>query len=168
MADLTIAALLIILLAAFLPSLILMLIVRNTERRNREPTGRTFRAFMGGATISIVLAIILEALLIDYVLNLNFLRVSELLGQHPTLSTLLLACVIAPLVEEMTKALGILPFARRAKELEDGIVYGASVGLGFAAMENLLYEIAAYITGGVEVLVGTIILRTISSALLHA
>ena len=168
MADLTLSILIIILLAAFAPSLILMLVVKNTEKRGREPTGRTFSAFLRGATLSIFLAIIIEMILIYLIFGLDVARISDLLGKNPGLDTLILACVIAPFAEEFTKALGMLPFTRRSRELEDGIVYGAVVGLGFAATENLLYETSAWIEGGVSVLVGTIIIRTVSSALLHA
>jgi RsiW-degrading membrane proteinase PrsW (M82 family) len=166
MADFTMLAF--IVLAAFVPSLLLMIVVKNTEKTNREPIGSTFGAFLRGATTSIILAVVIEYLLVYLLLNTDVLRMSELLGKHPELATLILACVIAPFTEELTKALGMLPYARRAKELEDGIVYGAAVGLGFAATENLLYESSAYISGGVAVLIGTVIVRTISSALLHA
>jgi len=166
MAELTMLA--IIILAAFIPSLLLMLLVKNTETRGREPTGRTLWAFLRGATLSVFLAVLIEYFLVYVVMDMDFLSMSELFGRYPQLSTLILACVIAPFAEELTKAIGILPFARRARELEDGIIYGAAVGLGFAATENLLYESSAYISGGVSLLIGTVIIRTISSALLHA
>lgn len=53
-------------------------------------------------------------------------------------------------------------------EIENGIVYGAAAGLGFAATENLLYESTAYLTDGVEAWAATAVLRSLSSALLHA
>ena len=166
MAEFTMLA--IIVLAAFVPSLLLMLLVKNTETKGREPTGRTLWAFLRGATLSVFLAVLIEYFLVYVVMDMDFLSMSELFGRYPQLSTLILACVIAPFAEELTKAIGILPFARRARELEDGIIYGAAVGLGFAATENLLYESSAYISGGVSLLIGTVIIRTISSALLHA
>lgn len=165
MADLMIIA---IILAAFIPSLALMFLVKNTEVRGRETTGRTLVAFLRGATLSVVLAVIIEVFLTSVVLNLDVLSIPELLGRYPQLGTLLLACVIAPFTEELTKALGILPSTRRARELEDGLVYGAIVGLGFAATENLLYESSAYFTAGILGFIGTVIIRSISSALLHA
>ncbi len=168
MAELTLSILFIILLAAFIPSLLLMFVVRNTEKRGREPSSWTFSAFLRGATLSILLALAIEYAAVYLIFGLNIGRLSDLFGLYPGLNTLFLACVIAPFAEEMTKAIGILPYARRSKELEDGIVYGAAVGLGFAATENLLYESSAWIEGGVSVLIGTIIVRTISSALLHA
>jgi len=166
MADLMMIA--IIVLAAFVPSILLTLLVKNAERHGREPTWKTFVAFLRGATLSVAVAVLIEIFLVYVVMDLDVLSVSDLLGKNPQLSTLLLACVIAPFTEELTKAWGILPFSRRATELEDGIVYGAAVGLGFAATENMLYETTAYLSGGILLLAGTIIVRTVSSALLHA
>jgi len=168
MADLTVSVIITILVAAFLPSLILVMVVKNTERRMREPTGRVLFGFFNGATVSVILAIIIEVLLIFVVFDLELLPASELLGRYPGLDTLIIACIIAPFTEELTKAFGILPLSSRARELEDGIIFGAAVGLGFAATENFFYETSAYVEGGAALLIGTIVVRTISSALLHA
>lgn len=51
--------------------------------------------------------------------------------------------------------------------MEDGIVYGAAVGLGFAATENLLYLVSA-LSDSVESFVATAALRAVTSTLLHA
>jgi RsiW-degrading membrane proteinase PrsW (M82 family) len=145
-----------------------MLVVKNTERRMREPTGRILFGFFNGATLSVGMAVIIEVILIYVIFSQAILPASELLGRYPGLDTLIIACIIAPFVEELTKAIGIMPLSRRARELEDGIIFGAVVGLGFAATENFFYETSAYAEGGAVLLVGTVILRTISSALLHA
>lgn len=168
MAELTIGTLLIILAAAFVPSLIFVVIMKNTEKRMREPTGRVLFGFFNGATVSVLLAIIIEILLIYVVFDLEILPASELLGRYPGLDTLIIACIIAPFTEELTKAFGILPLSSRARELEDGLIFGAVVGLGFAATENFFYETSAYVEGGAAFLIGTIVLRTFASALLHA
>lgn len=168
MASLSLSIIAILILAAFLPSIIYMVIVKNTERRRREPTILVFVAFLRGATLSVIIAIFIELILIYLVFDLDLLRASDLLGSDPIVQTLILACIIAPVTEEATKALGIIPSITRARELEDGIVYGAAVGLGFAATENLFYETSAYIEGGLALWAGTTFLRTISSALLHA
>jgi len=47
------------------------------------------------------------------------------------------------------------------------MVYGAAIGLGFAATENLLYELSA-LSVSVTAYIITAILRIISSTLLHA
>lgn len=54
------------------------------------------------------------------------------------------------------------------RDIEDGIIYGAAAGLGFAATENLLYEGSAFLTSGTGALITIAVVRTLSSALLHA
>jgi RsiW-degrading membrane proteinase PrsW (M82 family) len=154
-------------LAAFVPSLIYLVWIRNTERFSKEPYGRLVRVFLTGATLSVVVAVPAELVLM-YVLDKNIERVYQLFGENPNLVTLALACVIAPIVEELAKSLGIFRVRRFMREIEDGIVYGAAAGLGFAATENLLYESSAFISSGVEAFVATAIIRSLSSALLHA
>jgi RsiW-degrading membrane proteinase PrsW (M82 family) len=81
---------------------------------------------------------------------------------------LFLAVIIAPFAEEAAKGLGVRSAGDDLDEVEDGLIYGASVGLGFAATENLMYEYIAYVGFGFEGFIATAILRSISSALLHA
>ena len=155
-------------MAAFAPSLAYLVWMRNTERFQKEPYGRLLRVFfIGGALISVVVAIILESILLD-LLNQNVERVYQVFGENPNITTLVLACVIAPLVEELAKSYGVFRVRRFMREVEDGIVYGAAAGLGFAATENLFYESDAFLTNGAEAFILTAIVRTLSSALLHA
>ncbi|MEN8165121.1 MAG: PrsW family intramembrane metalloprotease, partial [Acidobacteriota bacterium] len=59
-------------------------------------------------------------------------------------SGLLTSVVVAPLVEELAKGVGILlvvVFSQHFDNPTDGLVYGTAVGLGFAVTENLLYGI---------------------------
>jgi RsiW-degrading membrane proteinase PrsW (M82 family) len=58
-------------------------------------------------------------------------------------------------------------FRGRLAELKNGLVYGAAVGLGFAAVENVLYGANA-IAVGLDVFAGTAVLRALTSTLLHA
>jgi len=157
----------ILLIVAFVPSIIYVVWIRNTERFHKEPYARLLRVFVYGATISIVLAIILESLVME-LYHMNFARVYELLGDNPNIETILLACVIAPFVEEATKTVGVLRQRRFMAEIEDGIVYGAAAGLGFAATENLLYEGSALVELGTTAFVATAVVRIFSSSLLHA
>ena len=157
----------ILLLAAFVPSLVYLVWIRNTERFGREPYGRLLGVFLYGATVSVVVAVVLEMILMA-LLNTNIERVYQILGDNPSLSSLILACVIAPFVEELTKASGVVRARKIMSDIEDGIVYGAAVGLGFAATENLLYESYSYFSDGASAFVATAIVRSLSSALLHA
>jgi RsiW-degrading membrane proteinase PrsW (M82 family) len=157
----------ILILAAFVPSLVYLVWIRNTERFSREPYGRLIKVFAIGASLSVVVAVAAEVILMT-LYNQNIERVYQLLGDNPSLSTLILACVIAPLVEEFAKAMGVFRVKRLMAEIEDGIIYGAAAGLGFAATENLLYESNAYLSDGVEAFIAVAVVRSLSSALLHA
>jgi RsiW-degrading membrane proteinase PrsW (M82 family) len=161
--------LLILILVAFLPSVIYLVWIRDTERYSREPYKMLLRAFLYGAVLSVIIAVILEIILVA-LFSENIERVYEFLGEHPSIPLLILVCVIAPFAEEATKALGVFRARRKGliRELESGIIYGAAVGLGFAATENLLYESTAYLTDGLSAFIATAVVRSLSSALLHA
>lgn len=154
-------------LAAVIPSLVYLVWIRNTERFSREPYGRLIKVFLTGASVSVIIAVPAEIILM-ILLDQNIEHVYQILGENPNLSALLLACVIAPFVEEMAKATGVFRVRRFMAEIEDGIVYGAAAGLGFAAAENLLYEYDAFLSNGIEAAIATAAVRSLSSALLHA
>lgn len=150
-----------------MPSLLYVVWIRNTERYVREPYFRILRVFIFGAVVSIAIAIIVEYAALNFI-QTGLERVYQAFAQNPNLVTLLLAVVIAPLVEEASKALGVFQVRKRMRDIEDGLIYGAVVGLGFAATENLLYESNALSTGGTSAFLATALVRTFSSALLHS
>ncbi len=158
--------LVILVIAAFLPSLLYVVWIRNTERFVREPYSRILRVFIFGAVVSIAIAIIIETAALSAIQS-SLERAYQVLSQNPNLITLILAVIIAPIVEEGAKALGVFTVRNRMRDIEDGLIYGAVAGLGFAATENLLYESSAFITGGAGAFLATALVRTFSSALLH-
>ena len=145
---------------AFLPAVIYVIWIRNTERYNRERWIPIIICFLWGATVAIVASIILEIVLeTSLAISINS---NNVLG----LST---AILIAPFVEELVK-----PFALRTKtvkreldELEDGLIYGAVAGLGFSATENLFYGYS-FLSEGLFVFLVLIIIRSFGGCLLHA
>ncbi|MHB1260936.1 MAG: PrsW family intramembrane metalloprotease [Thermoplasmatota archaeon] len=141
---------------AFLPPLAFMVWVRNHEKTQREPLGAVLGMFVYGGTLGVIIALVFIFVL-DYSI-----------GIEPGGFTLLSLVVIAPLVEEFAKGSGLGLVRRRIDEIEDGIVYGAAIGLGFAATENLLYGLQALSDSGLEEASLTIAFRVISSVLLHA
>lgn len=159
----------VLVLVAFVPSFLYLVWIRNTEKHSREPYGMLLKVFAYGAILSVLFAVLLEVLLVS-LFNQNIERVYEYVGEHPSIPMLVLVCIIAPFVEELTKALGILRAKKKRMmvEVENGIVYGAAAGLGFAATENLLYESSTYLSDGVEAFVTIAIMRSLSSTLLHA
>jgi RsiW-degrading membrane proteinase PrsW (M82 family) len=146
----------ILLALAFLPPLAFALWVRAHEKTEREPLRAVLGMFVYGGTLGVVIALAL-ILLFDYSI-----------GVEPGGLTLLSLVVIAPVLEELAKGLGLGLMRRRISEIEDGIVYGAAIGLGFAATENLLYGLEALQSSGFERAAVTIGFRVVSSVLLHA
>lgn len=149
-----------LLLVAFGPPLVFMVRVRNLERFNRNPWLRMLFAFGWGAIAAIVIAVILELWLPAKLESFRPARVPQ---------DVFLATVIAPLAEESAKVIGVifLSFAKFWEE-EDGLVYGAACGLGFAATENLFYELNALATAGVLGWIVVAVMRVFTSTLLHA
>lgn len=149
-------ALVILVVLAFAPSLVWALLLRNSERSRREPFVALAQAFGSGAVIGIVVAMSLEAYILPR------------LPPTGLPATYVLAVVVAPLVEEAAKPLGLFAVRDHDPEPEDGYIYGAAAGLGFAATENLIYEAAALATGGLAAFALTFLVRSTASALLHA
>lgn len=146
---------------AFVPSLLYVAWARHAETHHREPVPALLRVFLAGAVLAVVLALFLGALveagvrpLVDAAAIVPYLAFA--------------AVVVAPVTEEFAKVLSVWAARDDHPEPEDGFVYGAAAGLGFAATENLLYEGVALATGGVGAWIGTATLRTLSSTLLHA
>ncbi len=141
------------------PSIVLTVWMRNREGHGREPWASVAQAFLYGSIIGTTAALIL---------NTVFGTAAYYYGLSSTVTGgLLTAIVIAPIAEEAIKAAG-LGFHRRAMlELEDGLVYGAAIGFGFAATENLIYGASAWLESGQAVAAQTVFLRAISSTILH-
>lgn len=156
-----------LLAAGFLPSLVYLVIIRNTEKFSREPWGAVLGVFLRGAIYSVILAILFEVIL-WFVYKTQIERMYLFLKEHPAIEGLVMACIIAPVVEELSK----LSVVRKAKleidEFEDGFIYGAAAGLGFAASENILYELKYALAGEFGEFAILVLVRSLSSTLLHA
>jgi RsiW-degrading membrane proteinase PrsW (M82 family) len=85
---------------------------------------------------------------------------------------ILTALLVAPLLEEAAKFLGLVLLARfvhgAVRDARDGIVCGALVGIGFVFTENLLYLGLSMLQGGEPALVRAIYLRGVLGAATHA
>jgi RsiW-degrading membrane proteinase PrsW (M82 family) len=123
------------LLAAFVPSAVYVAVIWWLDRYEREPWRLLLVAFAWGALPAVLLSVVLE-----YVLGNPFASVQPLLLQDLAGTSL-----IAPIIEELAKALALLVLflvARREFDgVLDGVVYGAVIGFGFAMTENTLYFI---------------------------
>jgi RsiW-degrading membrane proteinase PrsW (M82 family) len=122
---------------AILPVPLLVALVLMLDRLEPEPWRALLFAFMWGAGIAVLGALLLNTAGYE-------LLTKPVFGERGELIT---ASVGAPLVEESLKGavlFGFLWFRRNELDgLTDGIIYAAMVALGFAMMENIGYYMRA-------------------------
>lgn len=152
--------------------LVFMAWIRNTARHGREPWRFVIKAFAWGAVFSVIIAIIFSLVLAVTLGQIGPLN--EFLARRftdPDIALLVVGVVIvAPIVEEAAKGLGVRAGRPEIQGLRDGLVYGAAAGLGFSATENLFYGINVLLdpAGGATASLAVIAIRSFSSSFLHA
>lgn len=150
------------LLLAILPVPLLVALVLFLDRLEPEPPRDLALAFLWGAGVAVLGALVLNTLGMIYVTVPIF---GEAKGHFVS------AALGAPLIEESLKGavlFGLLWFRRDEIDgFVDGIVYAALVAIGFAMMENVTYYMRAYEEGGAGQLQGVFVLRGIFSPLGH-
>ncbi len=152
------------------PPIAYMIWVRNAELCRRESMSSVLMAFAFAAVVSLGAAYIIEGILVGTLFSPGSVLTQGFWGIQPNdqnLQLLILAVFIAPVVEELTKSWTVLYMRPRLNEIEDGLVYGAAAGLGFAAVENVLYNGSALVAG-TELFFVIAISRALTSTLLHA
>lgn len=124
------------------------LVIRFLDRRERESPWLVAIAFLWGALIATGIALPLNSLILR--LTADWVAANpEVKARLGSEAAMLIGAPIAgPLVEEVTKGLGVLAlfFLIRAEfdNVRDGFVYGALVGLGFTWLESALYVAQNY------------------------
>jgi RsiW-degrading membrane proteinase PrsW (M82 family) len=132
-ANIGVAALPVAGLLALLPLAGVMAAVLWVDRWEREPWQAIAVAFGWGASVSVLVALVLNtgAQMVLYAVGTQ--EAADIVG----------AAVVAPVVEESIKALGVLliflAWRRTFDGPVDGLVYAATVAAGFAFVENILY-----------------------------
>lgn len=122
-----------VLIAAILPALALLYFIYRKDDLRTEPPKQVLRAFLLGMLSALVSMLFSTTfLLLDF-----YPEEPTTVGGH-----LAHAFFGAGFPEELAKLLLLLMFLRKNQffdEWVDGIVYAASLGLGFAAFENIFY-----------------------------
>ncbi|NAZ83540.1 PrsW family intramembrane metalloprotease [Kineococcus sp. R8] len=128
------------------------------DRHEAEPPHLLAFAFGWGACVASLGALVLN--------SLSSQLLARAVGDVTNTSV-----VVAPLVEESLKGLGVLLVVlvqrRQFDGVVDGIVYAACVGLGFAFLENVLYLGRAMGADGGGSLVAVFVLRCLVSPFAH-
>jgi len=148
--------------AGLVPMLCYTAILWWLDHWEREPLPLVIGCFLWGAVPSIVFSIV-------WSLIFGTIAAGIFYGEHAL--TIVEYSVIAPFTEEIVKGLGLLviffAFRHEIDSLFDGILYGAVIGFGFAAVENVFYFIG-YGSEGPGQLTVLIFLRAILFGLNHA
>lgn len=154
-------SLLVSVLAAVIPTVVYVLILWWFDRYEKEPRRLLLVAFVWGAVPAIIASLFAERALGE-----PLARLSE--GTFELMSS----SVLAPVVEEVAKGLAIfllfLLYRHEFDNVLDGIIYGATIGFGFAMTENVLYFSRSLHALGAQGLTLTLFLRSFVFGLNHA
>jgi len=148
-------------IASVVPALIYGIILWWFDRYEKEPTALLVAAFLWGAIPAILLSLFFQIVL--------DIPISEF--TDPASAALIGASVVAPITEEIFKAgalaLLLVFFRKEIDSAFDGIIYGCMAGLGFAAVENILYLGVEAFESGVAGVVTLGLLRVLIFGLNH-
>jgi RsiW-degrading membrane proteinase PrsW (M82 family) len=125
------------------------------DRYDREPLHLVAGVFLWGALVAPVLSV----------------AGSSLIGVALDSPTVFMVGGVGPIIEELTKAFGIVLIVMLSKEFDnptDGVVYGTASGLGFAVTENALYATVGTGVWQADATLALVLGRTAMSAGVHA
>ena len=156
--------LVLVLVLGFVPMIVWTACLWWIDHWEREPWYLIMAAFAWGAVPSVVLAYFSQMFIASRMYSADVFYDPQIEAK--------MAVVVAPVTEEILKALALLIiviFRRRdIDSLMDGFIYGAAVGFGFAAAENILYFHTSARWGGVPLLVPVVITRSFVFGTNHA
>lgn len=147
--------------AIFMP-IIFLVIAWLADYYKREPFRFVFAMFMWGVMSTLV----------AFFVNTTVLQGIELFAGSSGIALAISAVLVAPVVEETAKGLGLLVLSGHHEydSAFDGIIFGFAVGMGFAFVENWLYFVARYgpvTAGGLLPWVYLILYRSLLGSLSH-
>lgn len=148
--------------AALVPTIFYVILAYWFDRYEKEPVWLLTITFLWGAIPAIIVSLVAEILLDIPIQVLATGQGADLLG----------AALVAPVVEEITKAIPLLAifflYRKEFDGLMDGLIYGALVGFGFSMTENVFYFLGAFAEGGWGAWGVLVFLRAIIFGLNHA
>jgi RsiW-degrading membrane proteinase PrsW (M82 family) len=132
------------------------------DRFEKDPVWLLMLIFLWGAVPAVLISLVVEVI---FGLPLPYLM-------DAWTADVFMGSIVAPITEEVAKALALLAvFALLRHHLDDildGIIYGALVGIGFAWVEDIMYCFGACAEGGVGAMTTVYVLRVFVFGLNHA
>lgn len=145
---------------ALLPVVPHMLLIKLLDRNRQIPWSNYLACLAWGGTVGCGFSLVMNTLSKDLV--------AKFFGLHA--ATGLTATLVAPAVEEVVKGLGVLVvFWILHDEFDnvlEGMVLGAASGLGFALVENVVYDVRFLERGNFDTLLMFGTYRTLVNALI--
>lgn len=152
------------LFVAFVPALLYVLFFRLLDIFEKEPLWLVVAAFAWGAIPAVIFAGLFEFL--------GGAVYSAAVNADPGAVEFVSAGVLAPLIEEIGKAAFLacffVLFRRQIDSPLDGLIVGATIGLGFAASENAVYMVGGFLESGAVGFAVTAFLRIVLLGFGHA
>lgn len=160
--ELGIAGTLVGAIFALFPAPFYLFVYLWMDRYDPEPGWALAGAFGWGALVAIFIA---------FGFNLFFTILLSIFHESGA-TDFLSAALVAPVVEEMIKGIGVILFWLLLKtefdDIVDGIVYAGVIALGFATVENILYYGRGFLNDGWAGLAVVWVLRGMLSPFSHA
>ncbi|MFP3871856.1 MAG: PrsW family glutamic-type intramembrane protease [Candidatus Natronoplasma sp.] len=157
----------IVLAVSLLPTLVYSVYIRNIEEYQKEPWRYVALAYLWGALAAGIFV------LISFLIYGQIQREHEYFQFFRSFSNVFIIVILFPLVGESLKAAGLLLVKKELDEVEDGLIHGAILGLGFGGFANIAYLYTAFtwqseMIGGYEVpTLLFLIMASVSTILLH-
>ena len=147
--------------AAVVPTIVYVLVLWWFDRYEKEPRRLLWTAFFWGAVPAVILSLVGESVL-----------GAPMAGLGESAAELVSSSLLAPFIEELAKGVAVfLIFLLFRKEFDntlDGIIYGATIGFGFAMTENVFYFMDSFGESGAQGLTAIIVMRAVVFGLNHA
>jgi RsiW-degrading membrane proteinase PrsW (M82 family) len=151
--SLGLAAAIVAAVVAFVPACIYILPLIWLDRYDPEPLWLLALAFAWGALVAVIFSA----------------TINDLMGAY--FGRDVATVISAPVFEEGSKGFGLVLllifFRHEFDDILDGIVFGGTIALGFATVENVLYYGRGLVEGGFPALVVLFFLRGVLSPFAH-
>ncbi len=167
MTDQTLLKWIIILGISFIPSILYSIHIRNIEDYKKEPWRYVTLAYIWGAIAAGIF------ILISFSIYGQIEREHEYFQFFRSISNVFILVILFPLVGEGLKVIGLFLVKKELDEVEDGLIHGAILGLGFGAFANMVYLYTAFtwasepIAGYAVPTLAFLAMASISTMLLH-